>query len=580
MNGGLSIKLLVEYSPIFGEQPKSLDHYLTGISRPRLLNVAAFFLGFSNRQSKFEDFKEFLSMFFCAENQKIAEELYNKLTALRRKYRTELTIINSQGSLQLFEYAFDNLTDVDTQTQAQAEVNIFKALLAINEQNTSKEKVAFQSTAHLADGTKPAGMTLAQTFPYSELVNFEITEVWAAQLIKSIYLFEFLESNAQTQELLKAFLKYFDCSNWKEFLLKILPIISSVIMAEREAHTDINVTKDKDFVKNCAFIDKLIVLDSEVVIDYDFKKLRAKPLYKISEGTYRIIFGLFIVELIHKGVFFKLAELNQLQPEATKIKNFRSFYCDEFSEKFLLYRVINSIYQNRYIEYSGIQIKQLGFEGEPDYYIRKGNALFLFESKDILINAEIKPTYDFRKYEEEFKKKLYFEEKKKGRIDKKAVLQLIDNIRRSLIKEFSFDTNYKVTSLYIYPILVLHDRQFNVAGLNLLINKWFAEELGKLKAEGLNIQKVMPITIIDIDTLIFHQDILRDRVIKLEDVLDGYFKTITFDFKKKYRDEQHAAECLKKTLMPFSVYMGNHVDRNKIRRVPRIILDKGMTLFT
>ena len=113
--------------------------------------------------------------------------------------------------------------------------------------------------------------------------------------------------------------------------------------------------------------------------------------------------------MLHKGVYFKLYEINNGLVKPEKVKgNFRSFYCDEFSEKILLYKTLNSIFKNKYKELSGEEIKtNYNIDAEPDYYIRNGNSIFLFESKDILINATIKSTYDFTQYESEFRKKLY-----------------------------------------------------------------------------------------------------------------------------------------------------------------------------
>ena len=257
---------------------------------------------------------------------------------------------------------------------------------------------------------------------------------------------------------------------------------------------------------------------------------------------------------------------------------FRSYYCDEFSEKYLLYKTLNYIFKNKYKVFTGVQIKALGIEAEPDYYIRNGNFLFLFESKDILINAKIKATYDFQLYEKEFIKKLYFEENN-GKIEKKAVLQLINNIKRVLKKDFSFDVNYKEHLINIYPIIVVHDRQFNVAGLNVLVNHWFKTELEKIKLKGININKVKPITLIDIDTFIYHQDIFRDKTIRLEKVIDEYFKFITINTVRRYKDEEHLLRYAKRTVVPFSIFLSNYVGTKKNKQVPKMLLEKGIGLF-
>jgi len=578
MTSGFTIDLLVTFGEVFDEEPKDLKTYLTGISRTKLLNVGAFFLGFANRNSQFKDYKEFLSMFFRQENNVLANEIFVKLNELQQKANAELIIVNPLTFLQLFEFCFDNLTEDDSQTEAESEVNIFKSILYLNEQNIKLQNVAFTSTEDVKDVSKLAAISLSQSFPYSELINNDTSEVLVGQMIKSIFFFEFLESDPRTNTLLTEFLKHFESPDWKTFLKSTLPLIFAVIKSNKEAHIDIVIAKDENFESSCKFLEKLNVTDTEILYDYDFKKIRSKPFYKVSEGVFRIIYGLFVLELIHKGVYFKLNEINNGLKDGERIKNFRSLYCDDFSEKYLLYKLLNSIYKNRYIEYSGEQIKKMGIVAEPDYYIRNGNYLFLFESKDILINATIKSSYDFKQYEIEFKKKLYFETKKE-KVENKAVLQLINNIENVLTKQFQFDKNYKIQSIHIYPILVLHDHQFNIAGLNVIINSWFQTELAKLKEKGLPTDKVKPLVIIDIDTIIFHQDLFRDRTLKLNQILDEYFKFITFDTRRKYLNEEHFKKYAKRTVLTFPLFISNYVANKKIRRVPKMIMEKGVTLF-
>jgi hypothetical protein len=578
MTSGYTIDILVTFSEIFEEEPKDLQEYLTGISRSKLLNASAFFLGFNNEKSKYKEYLDFLNMFFRKENSEIAGEIYTKLNNLKDRAQAELILVTPLSILQLFEFSFDHLTDKETQTDIETEINIFKSILYLNEQNIKAQNIASTSIQDVHSDLKIAALSLSQSFPYSELINYDISEVLAAQMIKSIFLFEFLESNSSTKVLLSEFLKYFECPDWKYFLKSTLPLSFAVMNPTHEAHTDIVVKPGADFENGCRFIEKLIVTDTDLLEGYDFIKTRSKPFYKVDDGVYRIINGLFVIELIHKGVYFKLTEINKTLNKNDTIKNFRSFYCDEFSEKYLLYKLLNSIYQNRYIEYSGADILELGINSEPDYYIRNGNHLFLFESKDIFINASIKTTYDYTLYEPEFRKKLYFDIKN-DKQEKKAVLQLINNIENSLTKNLLFDTNYKTSSLHIYPILILHDRQFNLIGLNYIINAWFKDELGKLKEKGINIDKVKPLTIIDIDTIIFHQDLFRDRTLKMNLILDEYFKYITFDSKRKYVSEEHLKNHVMRTLQNFSLFLANYVSDNKIRRVPKMIMEKGITIL-
>jgi hypothetical protein len=96
MTSGYKVELLVSFSDVFDEQAKDLKAYLTGISRSKLLTVGTFFLGFDNQNSESKDYRKFLSMFFCPENNSIANQIYLKLNILRQKESAELIIVNRQ----------------------------------------------------------------------------------------------------------------------------------------------------------------------------------------------------------------------------------------------------------------------------------------------------------------------------------------------------------------------------------------------------------------------------------------------------------------------------------------------------
>src|SRR5690606_16403625 len=160
-------------------------------------------------------------------------------------------------------------------------------------------------------------------------------------------------------------------------------------------------------------------------------------------------------------------------------------YCYEFSEKVLLYKVVPIIYSVKCIRFTGQELADMNISGAPDYYLRKGKDILLFESKDFLIRADLKASFDFDVYEEEFGKTLYYEALPGGKEKGGAVMQLIASIKRLLSKRFEADTNYFYKDVYIYPIIITHDHQYDTPGLNELVNYWFQEELSLLEEEGL-----------------------------------------------------------------------------------------------
>ena len=381
--------------------------------------------------------------------------------------------------------------------------------------------------------------------------------------------------------MLQEFLKYFEKTTWQFFLRELVALTPSIIQQEQlkvktetkttETYTDIIVREDK-FTEDCAFIEKFAIQNTDVLSETDFLSLRAKPLYKIAEGKYRIIFDLFLVEKIFKGLYFIFNELNNNLPKERKIAEFKSFFGKEFSEKILAYKVIDSIFADKCIKFSGQELDNMKIDGAPDYYIRKGENILLFESKDFLIKAEKKLSFDYNIYEEEFTRVLYYEKMSNGKEKPKAVLQLINNIEKLLKSEFAADKDYKYKDISIYPILLIHDYQYDVFSFNYLINDWFQYELEQLKKDGLFVYRVKPLTIISIDTLIFHQKGLIDGV-SLTDLINMYIKKNSSKQKNNFKVLEKIENFEMSKYLPFSKFIEDYFDNNKLNKMPPIIND-------
>jgi hypothetical protein len=541
MNRQFRIYQKIKYSDIFKDSPQSLEKYLNGMGRTETLYGLTLFISISNNSA--DSYESFLRFLFS--DQSNLELLNSTLRKLNRiveinkrdvikKYgnytdrdRLNLVIINNEAILQIFEYCFDRTPEIKTLTNKEIEVNIFKAILLINEKSFIQEEKAITSTEKLPEKIKTSGLILTQMLPYWDITNFDITEQIITQFIKSNYLFEFLSGNRKTEILLEKFLNEFNYTTWQAFLKDLVKIIYRMISCEPFKISDIKIGLDTR-LWDLELLERLVLKDLELITNDDFKVLRNKPFYRDFDGSYRFIFSLFVVELLHKGLFFKFAEINKSLPDRLiNYNGFRSFYCDEFSEKFISYRVLSKLFGDRYIKLDGSQMKSIlegeNLDGEPDYYVRNGNKVFLFESKDFLINSKIKFSYDFVEYEQIYKRSLY-KKLKNNKHSNGAILQLKSNIERLILKKMPFDLNYKSKSLCIYPIIIIHNQFGNVPGLNNLVNYWFQIELEELRKRGLYIDKIRPVTLIDIDSLILYQDLFSNKIVKLEEVIDSYLR--------------------------------------------------------
>ena len=154
----------------------------------------------------------------------------------------------------------------------------------------------------------------------------------------------------------------------------------------------------------------------------------------------------------------------------------------------------------------------------------------------------------------------------------------MNNIRLLLKNEFPVDKDYYYKDVFIYPILITHDQQYDTPGLHDLLNYWFREELEILKDEGLFIYHVKPLTIVNIDLLIYHQvNLLEDA--ELHTVLDAYFKHIWIKPGKKFKTKKEAEEYILSKVQPFSLFMNNYYTNSAGRKIPPILDIVGPELF-
>lgn len=579
----LTGKIVITFSDIFpDEEPKTINEYLDGIDKGLLLKFGTFLLGFS-QNSKYENPLEFLNMYFSQENYAFFNKVLSGLDQFIKQTKWEIdsyVFPYVASSLSFFENAFDKEYGITKNyTNQEIEISVFKAYLLFNKFHTTDRTLILNNSLEYLkeDASKYAtAYCLGLFLNNSDLVNYDVKKVFTTQVLRAISFFEFLESRNDTKELLKEFYKEYDTSNYQEYIKKLLPIQIAVLKKEKEAHTDINITQNEGKESSISFLNKFSIKESELLKDFDFRNIRSSPMYRLDENTFRLISSLFVLELIGNGLYFKFKHINDKLPKEKKVKDLYGLKTYDFSEKYILHNVLKEYFGNRYFQKNGDEL-DAQYDGAPDYYVRNGKKIFLFESKDILINAMAKQSSDFREIEKELFIKLYKNEEGKP----KAVLQIINNIRKIFSKKLEFDSNYNPKNIIVFPILVLHYRIFNTAGLNKWINFLFQEELDKLEKEGFNISNVKPLILIDIDTLIFHKEVFAGRKLAFEEVLNEFGDDyINFTIKgRKYKSEEDVIQASKNSFISFGHYLDNKIDLKKIREVPKEFIEKTYGLF-
>ncbi len=179
---------------------------------------------------------------------------------------------------------------------------------------------------------------------------------------------------------------------------------------------------------------------------------------------------------------------------------------------------------------------------EPDFYLRDGNNIILFENKDIMIHDYIISSKQYDLLEQDLNKKLV----------KKGIHQLIYNIKQIENKTFKWDSDLP-NNPKIYPVLVIDDSSLCAPGLNYILNEVFQQQL-----ESNNIKlKVYPLAIVELDTLIAFTNYFQLPDIRLKKLLEQYYEYISKN-KRPEKIEQLMREVFHK-YFPFYIFMSQEI---------------------
>lgn len=564
-------KMLVGLNDTYPEdKPEDIGVFLDGISRETVILLVSSFLGKKDIYSA--DLEETIGNWFRQSNQAFANDAFERLLRFQKVQQRPITIISQPSVLKLFSYANNHLRHENELTDEQIEINLFKALLYQNQLINEKEQFLGKSTKDVDAEIKFYALQFTNSVQFSDVINFDLSDVFITEFIRAVLLFEFLEQRSDAKILLNEFYKFYEVNDWRDFIKRIMGLTYLTFQKDKDGHIELEVPKDDSYVININFLEKLAMIEFDEVSDQDFKTIRERPLHRIEEGKYLIISEIFTMERIFKGLYFNLKAVNEKLKKDEKVKDWRFLYTFHFSEKHVFYQILQRAFPKKYLSFSGEQLEKLGCSGAPDFYIRNKNKVFIFESKDSLLNASIKESCNYSLLEPELVKKFYQDGK-----DAKAVNQMLNFVQEmSALNFLKWDKGYKIENTRIYPILIIHDRQLNVAGFNKIINYWFNKELAKIKKTKDLKCVVHPVTVIDISTLILVHELLHDRRILFEQVLENYHQTVSVKAVSR-----NFEESMFKSGLPFSAFIKEEVRKRNLPRVPtKLIKEKGVITFS
>lgn len=501
----------LEFDNVFPEEEQEdILIYLGKASQFILLNL----IGFANTVPQ-KNFDNFFS------NQDVQWDIIQRVTKYGRENRLPEPpeVVSREASLRLAEIILANretLLEENTNDDKDAdELNIFKAFLIINKEVNAKQNFgdAEENIDRMAD------MLITMSFSSADLGMFSNTDLEFAKLlyatiVKFEYLLDFFKSSADYQYLEDALCAYFKEENVESLNAQVKLLLGTIFKMKFDNSYKL-VPEKPEHIRFLNTLASAKIEESE-----DFTNLKNYPFYKIDDKTFSIVDYFFAVDKFFKSVRFILKDAyNSHHNLPERDGSFFGFYNMEFSEEFLMKRVLDDIFHQKYI----VKRQEADTrDNEPDYYARHNNRIYLFENKDILVAAGIKSSSDIDEIKKLLKKKFL-----KDGSRAVAIGQLVKSIEQIVDNQFPFDdyANQK-SNLTIYPILLVSDRIFEVMGLNYVLNQWYLELVKNKLGDRYNPSLIRDLTFIDMDTLIFWLPHLKKKDRNLREIIDIHHKAM------------------------------------------------------
>ena len=549
----MDTKIYIDYEMIFADEPFSVFDYLRHLDRQNLIGVA---LRLIYSDDMFSDFKDYCAEFFCAENLNFANECYRLLNEHIQKNNRDITsiiprtyIITSQSTaLELLRQTFAiNISDFVPDTpQVLQEQYLFKAILLINQSIGHWEAPLEYNSNGETTNLGLAKSLLCTTLNNFGSSNFKAEYVAMLQIIKGYHFFKYCEQS-KIKEHLSVFLENNGAKSWYHYLYDAIRLILFPLQNKQGNFPRIELNSQRDgekFLRAHSFKEDTIV---PLETNQDYTYFKSHPLIELNDGTYLPISPIFCINHIYKSIYFEFRAINEsFLGTANYIKGqgLLSIFTTEFSEQTLFERYVrNAIGRHRGIKKSDRDCKiEQPFGHEPDFYLRDGNNIILFENKDIMIPDHIISSKQYDQLEQELDKKLV----------KKGINQLIYNIKQLENKTFKWDSNVP-NKPKIYPVLVIDDSSLCAPGLNFILNEVFQQQL---KCNNIKL-KVYPLAIVELDTLIAFANYLQLPDVRFKKLLEQYYDYISKN-KRPEKVEQLLREVLHK-YFPFYIFMSQEI---------------------
>ena len=471
------------------------------------------------------------------DNQKVSKIIQAK----NLLNKPDFFFIDSAACLMLTEYLLENNNLTEQELTREQESKLFKSYLWCTSISIKKQEEAYSYTGK-EDIADLISKILPARLNFREIDSFKDYRV---QFMKTLYFFKFCETDTQYKEYLSLFIKEYNLGSWDKYLLHLITFYLK-ILSNPEITPKLNVLNQDTLTTG--FLDMLCIKEfNKYKRTDDFMSLRNYPVYKHG-NNYLFLYFNFFADKFFQGFLFDFAKI--LKKNGCKISDYGKLKSDlglKYSEHITFYKTMDLSFSNyTNVRLRGESIKKILKDAEPDFFMRQGNKVFLFEFKDSTLNEGTKHSGEFEKIRSSILEK--FEETSTGQ--KKGIRQIINSIKYIRSSQF----NRPELDLYdhelstIYPILVHTDCSFEVEGVNYILNERFETLLSEENIKNRHLIK--NIILVNLDTLISLQDFFRCNKLKLSSCIN------------EYHDYTNSKRSLLNQIYPFDKYLMRQAYKN------------------
>lgn len=344
------------------------------------------------------------------------------------------------------------------------------------------------------------------------------------QLYKAHQFFTFCENDATFKTYLPNLMQDKGVKNWGEYIMLLFNVYSYSIQNCILPHG--NVFEQK-------FLSQFVIdLEDAAIstlwnagnkgIDY----LRNHFLFTLSNGDYLLLDANLLIDKLYQGLKFDLFKtiqthglLNAKGKPYKDLAEFNSTLGTMFSERHLLYELLAKTYSGgNAVRFTGDELKAAGIVGEPDYYMRIDQVLFLIEYKDLLFPDTLRFSDDVDEIKQGILDRLCLDDGKK----RKGGGQLLFTIDRVLNQGLMDGIDVGVKDVKcIFPLIVTTDRAFSAMGVNLAVIEAFDKIMSSKYKFDQDVFIVRPV-VVNLDSLIKLSYRLSTGKMQLTQVLTDY----------------------------------------------------------